>query len=224
MLPGLAAIITASAVIPPSFEGTHASGNGSVFTFNGIALGDPSSDRRILVAVATASSTNNKPTLTINGTAATRLIEGGDSGSANVISASTAFFLLAVPAGATGDIVVSCNNASRCGIGVYALYGLLSETPLATGATASSPAAFSLTSASGALVFALANNGHDGVTTTWTGTPSPTEIYDELYPSSGSGYHSLAFVTASGATTDITATYSATVSAGRRHAVAVVLQ
>jgi len=182
---------------------------GTSFTFTGQAIGAASIDRVVLVGIAlrTAGVTAGVVSCTIGGVAATILVAGRD---AVTNTNDVAIAALLVPAGATGNIVVSTTvSAVRCHIGVWALTGTEGVvTPVATGlvVVSANPVSNSLLTKGGGAVVAIAIDGSTGATTyTWAG---PTKDFNSVNAvnNSWSGAH---VNNVAGGNLAVSATYSA---------------
>jgi hypothetical protein len=107
------------------------------YTFSGQALGDAASDRYILIGVSAREADSNLRTfesVAVAGNAASPIsgavIEAGEG--------QIGFFGVELPAGTSGDVVVTFNAAnSRCSIAVYRVVGADPTTPTDTAADSS---------------------------------------------------------------------------------------
>lgn len=106
--------------------------NLSTYTFSNVYIGPPSPSRKILVySYATVNSPYYLTDITIDGVSGTQL--HGESGSSGNVSQRVA--IRGVPNSGLIDIVVTASNTiSDCGIVVFILYGVTSETPHDSGA------------------------------------------------------------------------------------------
>jgi hypothetical protein len=155
------------------------------YTFATRSIGTAAVGRFIVVAAYVFSSSGNKTidSITIGGNTAALLV------SSSAVPAPARIAGLQVDAGTTATIVVNfsgSSNAVRAGIGVWAVYGLASQTPLdtylsvATGTTEN----FTLDVQAGGV--AICYRGMSAVaarTATWT---SITENFDATIESSSS--------------------------------------
>lgn len=188
----------------------------STYTFSGRALGTPAADRHIVVAVNSASTDANSgnPTVTVDGVAATLLGTASTVSDGSTVARRLALFIAPATANATGDIVVTYGaGQQRCGIGVWAVYGLRSTTPVdyEKGDNTGTPTALTLDVAEdGVVIAAWQSNGSAAArTTTWT---NATERYDATVE--GFTAHSGAdAVTPALGTLTVTATASAALGA-----------
>lgn len=197
--------------ISATFLATDGAGPGNTQTFTGKSLGTASSDRRIIVAVASASgSTGLTASVTVAGITATKLVELCDNDSGGTLAT---LFIVHVATGATGDVVVTVTNSARMAIGMWAVYGLSSDTAHATGSSLANPGAVTLNTRSAGLIFAMMNHGHEDIRVAWTAdVGTPTERYDQIYPNATSAGHSGADLATTGASTTITATPASSVT------------
>lgn len=151
--------------------------DGTSFTFTSQNIGTADATRLVVVVVVAAAATTSEPTsVTIGGNAATKAV-GRTDNSVGTIS----IWYLAVPSGTTANIVVNFSAShARCGIGVFSLLNLGSNTPTATGtggtnAGTSVNANVNVTGANGIVVAGACSTNTGAATHTWTGV---TESYD----------------------------------------------
>lgn len=193
----------ASARVPPPIAATYrqsavSSANSAAYTFPGLAIGDPSPTRRVVVGVAwrTGGGTLPLTSVTIGGIPASVDVQPGGANSVAIVSA-------VVPTGTTADVVVTLpETTARCGIGVWTL-----NDGEPTGQTAQ--AAVSLTldltvaTSAGNVVIAVVATSTAGDTFTWSGA---SERYDQVVEA---GFdHSGADAVAAGSSTPVTVTAS----------------
>ncbi len=143
--------------------------NLTVYTFVAVALGVAHFNRRILVGVYNVGGV--KPTgITVDGIAATEVKDQ---------AGFVTIYIVAVPTGTTGDIVVTYAGATtNCSIGVWRLDGVTSNTAHHTNGqtvAAGSGFSFTLNIPSGGSAIAL---GFSASTMTWSG--SLTEVYADV--------------------------------------------
>jgi hypothetical protein len=191
---------------PKSFAFTDSSVNAAsltTYTFATQDLGTPAPDRYVVVGVDYLfSGSRTVSTLTINGVSATRIV--GPSSATNVSIEMWGAF---VPSGATGDVVVTLSGASLgCGIGVWALSGLYSATPVDTGTTNSNPGTDTLNTSSNGYLIAMDTSAAALGTRTWTNL---TEQFDETVDAPSSVSHSGAAALTDSGTVAVTSTRSA---------------
>jgi hypothetical protein len=141
------------------------------YTFSSQAFGTAATNRHIVVAIGGRSLGATVTGVTIGGVSATELVQN------NVVSSEVAIFMKAIPTGTTGDVVVtwSSGGQSRCGIGVWAVYGA-SITPNDTGQDTNSVGTLSdnlNVPAGGAVIGYAYTNDSD---MTWAGV---TERFDD---------------------------------------------
>lgn len=159
--------VPSSAVIPTLSYRTNVvdAANSTTYTFNTVDIGTAAANRHVIVGVVSrhASVANTVSSATIAGVTASIVADG-------VISNSQAALLIAaVPTGTTGTIAITLSGGSeRCGIAVWAAYGLLSATPVASLNTASGTLDIN-TSANGIIV---AVNLGVSQTPVWSGITS----------------------------------------------------
>jgi hypothetical protein len=177
----------------------------TTYTFSTQAIGTAAVGRFIVVSVCLSSVASRVvSTLTVGGNSAT-LIGSQVSGAFSVVS----LWGVRVDTGTTADVVVTGTGALlHCGIGVWALYDLLSTTPTDTGSSPdpTNPSTDTLTVLDGGIAIAITGNGSGLVTYTWTGL---TENFDETVEAANLVAHSGASLNpATGSALAITATRS----------------
>jgi hypothetical protein len=169
----------AAAVAAASFIGSAINTvDGTSFTFTSQDIGAADGTRLVVVAVVAAAGTASDPTsVTIGGNGATKAVGRTESTIGTV-----SIWYLAVATGTTANIVVNFSAShARCGIGVFRLVNLVSNTPTATGTGGGSGittanANVNVTGPNG-IVVAVGNSTNTAVAThTWTGV---TESYDQ---------------------------------------------
>jgi hypothetical protein len=175
MLPGIkSAIAGLGRVKSVVYQGNQDTDtDGSSFSFASQPLGTASADRRIVVSVcAMGVGAGTISTVTIAGVSATKLVETSQANNTN------SFWIATVPTGATGTISATCSSSkSRYGLGLWAVYGLDSNTPLDTDFTSGTGAlALTLTTTVGGLVFACSSDATAQINT-MTGL---TQDFDEI--------------------------------------------
>jgi hypothetical protein len=113
--------------------GTQLNTSATTYTFSACVLGNPSVDRRIIVQIAGANLSRTLVSVTVAGVSATINIQY----TAPATNCTQAIATASVPAGSSGDIVVTFSGAQACcNIGWYGVIGLTSDNAYAT---ASSP-------------------------------------------------------------------------------------
>jgi hypothetical protein len=172
----------------------------STYTFTAVNLSSPAADRFIVVGVLLVGSPGRTAsTVTIGGVSATAINTG--TASTNV---SLRLFGAVVPAGSTGDVVVTASGGCLCcSIGVWALYGLSSTTAIDTTNGTSNPDSDTLTTVAGGFVVAVAVNGGSVETYTWSGL---TENFDQTVEASTASCASGASVETGGSSLAYTVT------------------
>lgn len=150
----------------------YSSSDLTTYTFSSQSLGIVDATRRIVVACGRAAAGDGTiSSLTVAGVAATSLIAINNNSSNNA-----SLHIAHVPAGTTGDIVVTAaSGCTRMAIGVWAVYNLASETPKATASSTADPAALNVNTDNPGVVIAYVF-GSQSTTVTWTGV---TERFDE---------------------------------------------
>jgi len=152
----------------------------STYTFTGVNFGKPSARRMVIVGfrgTALGGSLDNPDACTIGGVAAT-LAREGQGGT------FVQLWIAAVPAGETGNVVVSRSGGSMTAgcIAVWAAYNLSSAIPFDTmyqnvGSASGHTINLSLNTPPNGIVVGLASSSYSGAhTCTWTGL---TEDVDE---------------------------------------------
>jgi hypothetical protein len=175
------AAVTATSI---SYAFTHSAGisaDSDPYTFNSCALGTAAADRKILVM---ATVVNGIPIvgMTVGGVALEFIDKKNNAGNQTSIEA----WIGDVPTGTSATIEVDMTSSSSlAGIGVYALYGLASNTPLDVEKWDPSHGAgvdVTITTAEGGMTIAglLAWNDVANPTSTWT---QLTEDYDSAIES-----------------------------------------
>ena len=144
----------------------------TTYTFTAAAIGTAAGGRYVVVGVSIAfSTTRSISSVTVAGATATLI--GTALTSANLVMA---LYGVQVDSGTTGDIVVTASGASLdCGIGVWALYDLTSQTPVDTGTSTANPSTDSLTTLDNGVAIAFADSANTLATYTWSGL---TENFD----------------------------------------------
>ena len=192
-------------------------GVSSVYTFSNEGIGTAAADRYIVVVVHSVGSTNPRMTsMSVGGVSSVLVVENGAH------NRLCEMFITAVPTGTTGDIVITMAQTPMtfCQIGVYAVYGLQSATPIDTEAfsiptgTAVDFPALS-TEEDGVAIWFIANGG-GAVTFTWE-DPTAVEDFDQLTGSP----EGASMGGASIETTGDTLTESATISTAQANSQAI---
>lgn len=147
--------------------------NASTYTFAAQNLGTASSDRYIIVSAAArkAGASTTISSITIGGITATIVKQATNFiTNTNVVGLAIAL----VPAGATGDIVVTFGGTMvRCAIGVWLATNISSITPVDTDSSTAADPTCALNVTTGG--FAIGASGPLASTSTWTGL---TERFD----------------------------------------------
>jgi hypothetical protein len=152
---------------PPtlSYQTTTESGTDTTtYTFAGTAIGAESAARYVVVATAGVAGAGLINSVTLGGNGMTEVVTviGGAAMRGGI-------YILAVPTGTTASIVVTfANTQNRCGLAVWALYGLNSATAVDT-ATATAEGSLNLDTQDGGIVVAYGQLNSSGQTMAWTG-------------------------------------------------------
>lgn len=172
--------------------------NATSYTFTAHSIGTASSDRYVAVAVVVLATTITS--LTVGGASTTQLVLR------NTGSKYTAVYITDAPvtSGTTADVVVNCaGTAGCCGIGTYAITGLVSTTPVHTATTATDNSGQSLNTTADGVAIGVASTDDEPQTWTWTNI---TEAYDQTVDAGARVVHSGAAInTASTTTITVTA-------------------
>lgn len=145
----------------------------SAYTFAASDFGTPSAGRYILVGIAgRGAAVRTITSVDLGGVAAAQVAVLNSGGT------TVAFWIAAVPTGATGDVVYNLSGAwVRTAVGVWAITGLGSTTPFDSDTDITMVAnqlAVSLDCEAGGAVFGMGANGNAG-SFTWAGI---TERFD----------------------------------------------
>lgn len=184
-----------------NFTASAVSGSSlSVYTFSSQAIGSAAANRQVVVGVGSVSGSAGLITgVTIGGVTAAQVIHSGEGSMENVD-----IWVASVPTGTTGDVVITHGvSKSRCGIGVWAMYGAATGASDTAGSVADPPSA-ALTIPTGGVGIGYCQTY--GVTATYTWT-NLTEDFDEVV--SGNGTHTGAMSSTAGTPT-ITCTPNST--------------
>lgn len=148
----------------------------SSYTFTARSIGTAAADRRIIVGIFARSSVST--TIAVSGVTVAGITAavvpgtpaGGPNGS---VSTETSLWIVDVPTGTTGDIVVTLNNTgSRCAIALWSATGIVgSPSDVATYFVSGSNNTISLNAdvLTGSIVVAIGGCNSSAVTMTWTG-------------------------------------------------------
>lgn len=113
----------------------------TTYTFSSQNLGAAASDRYVIVGIHSRDSGAHAFTgVTVQGITATYVVQASNNASGGSL---TGLYIVAVPTGTTGDVVVTLDNAAvGCGISLWRATGLASATPVdSDSSTASNPTA-----------------------------------------------------------------------------------
>lgn len=117
-------------------------------SFLGANIGDPQSDRMLLIVFygyTTGSTIPTVSSVTVNGASATSVVTASDANNGGTINNTRiAIYRYSLATGTTADILVNYSSAPLYTyLSVYAVYGLNSTTPVST-ATSTNTTSFSL--------------------------------------------------------------------------------
>lgn len=172
------------------------------YTFAAQNIGDPATDRLVIVGASGYSTTSRTFTsITIGGTAATMHIRA-----TTAISFPGGIGSLVVPSGSTADIVITFSgSASTAAIVVYAAYRLGSTTPVGTGQSSGTAPSIALTTVAGGVAMSNIRSGTSNLN--WVGLQEDVDNFGSIFPVSA----------AHGVTTSATTNISVgTVTSGSR--------
>jgi hypothetical protein len=189
MIPGTFAIIGGGSGKTANFVASRSSTtNTGTFTFTDVPLGYYDPTRIIVLSVhwyefdttAFITSATVGGNSTTSRVSTSRLVYG-KSGSYVYCDLRTV-----VPTGATGTVSLQFNRGIDygCAIGVWALYNVGSETPVATN-VANTSGLFTLSAQPNDLVIAAATSVYYGTSTTWTNATENFDVTNSLMLSSG---------------------------------------
>lgn len=178
MLPGAFPFVGAGGAPIPSggyvtggyYEKTSGS---ATMTFTGVDIGTASATRTIVITAGARFATATGATCTVNGVTIDRQV-------ASAITSPAAIYSGIVATGSTGVSVVLSgwtSTSGGAGIGVYAVYDLLSSTAEYTNYQDASDAALSVTVSDGGFIVGTGRGGNSSSGWVWTNL---TEDYDQL--------------------------------------------
>jgi hypothetical protein len=173
LFPGGSTVSAAVATV--EFRGSSVDAtNGTVFTFSAEDLGSSADAHKVVIVIETPGTTRTISSVTVDGNAAVLVVQTASNQESFIYDADGI-------TATSGDVVVTfTSSASRCGIGVYAVYG---------SATADSDNGSSLTDPGSVTIDVLAGGVVIGGASLSTGSPSSyvwTELiehYDEIVES-----------------------------------------
>lgn len=153
--------------------------NRSTYTFSAMNAGDPDATRYFVAAIGYSDVAGDSiSSVTIGGQSCTIVSDvgpgvGDASGLALVITSSP------VPTGTTVDVIVNtAGSVSNCIVSLYAIYDLVSTTPVdLDNSISTTDPSITINVTAESAVFALAMNGSAVSSVTWTGL---TEDYDAI--------------------------------------------
>jgi len=146
--------------------------NGITQTYTSHSIGTASSDRLVVVGIASQCSSNATISgLTIGGVSATLVANAAD------LRLPVAMFSLLVTSGTTADIVATYSSSQNTStIGVWTITGLSSTTAHDTGSSLALPPTDTLDIPAGGVAIGVAGQNDSTGTFSWTGL---TEDYDQ---------------------------------------------
>lgn len=151
----------------------------TTYTFTSKDIGTAATGRRIIVGViGSGAASRTISSVTVGGNAATAInfVEGSVTGA----FLQSAIYIIQVDAGTTATVVVTFSAGSnRCGIGVWAAYGLQSSSATATGTSVANPQTASLNISAGGVALGAAQT-FDNQTLTGYAWTNLTENFDGL--------------------------------------------
>lgn len=175
----------------------------STYNFNSQDIGTATPDRAVIVAIGNGFGSHTVTSVTIGGVSASQIVTltGG--------TVTACLWIARVPTGTTATITVnlSGNVGLGIGIGVWAAYGLIGLTPIASGSSSASPGSVALSSTRPG-GFAIAYRATGGSVSAMTPT-NFTERFDGNF--AGSDKHQGGDAVTSGGALTLTST---TVSGG----------
>lgn len=152
--------------------------NLTTYTFSSHPIGTAAGDRKVAIIVSGVASgaPRSVSTLTVGGVSATLVTAKQNSGNTGY---AIEIWQANVPAGTTGDVVVTWDNAMLfCGIGAYAIYNA-ALTAYDTGSSEANPMTDTLDIPAGGVAI---GGGAETATATFAWT-NLTEDYDETIES-----------------------------------------
>lgn len=166
--------------------------NASSYTFSSASIGTAATGRLVVVGVGgvQGGSGFTISSVTIGGNAATALttlVEGTGGGNC----AYACLYGLTVDSGTSADVVVNWSaGLASCGIGVWAVYDLLSTTPEDTGTSTTNGGSVSMDCSAGGVIIGYRHtqrNSTGGSTHSWSNL---TERFDQVVDSANSDNNS----------------------------------
>jgi hypothetical protein len=187
--------------------------NATVYTFAGTSIGTAATDRRLVIAVSNQAASIIATTFVkVDTVAAVKLVSGTQLNIPSGAGASAELWIIDKPTGTTASIEVThASGTLRCGIAVWAVYGLSSNTPTDTavnsGTTTGRTASIDC-NAGGVIIGLVSGSGAGaGRTHTWAGI---TENVDQIIE--GQGAHSAASLGFAATQTGLSVTTTASAS------------
>ena len=142
----------------------------TTYTFSSLSIGEASTSRHVIVAVLASNAAATVSTLTVGGVSASLAKR------ATATNGIAEIWIVAVPTGATGNVVVTFNAGSnRASVGVWAAYNLLSATATDSDESNADPGVISIDVQAGGILVAGVYSASGTVSYTWTNI---TERFD----------------------------------------------
>lgn len=181
MLNALIALMPKTPPLPSkAFQATTFNGTGlTTYTFAGQAIGSASSTRHVVVAVSLiCSATRTISSVTVGGIAATAVVTDDVT---NFYFYRLSLYIVAVPTGATADVVVTASGACEAAaISVWAAYDLDSATAVDSDVSPDFVSPFDIpsinTSADGLLFAATTFVGDSAASASWTNATERSDL------------------------------------------------
>jgi hypothetical protein len=182
----------APAAVATFVDSTESTGDLTTYTFAGHAIGDAATGRHVLIGIGASGSAGQSDrtisSVTVGGDAATAV--GTLVTSTSTATTYAVFYIIQVDSGTTADIVVTWSgDLISTGIGVWALYNLLSATPTDTGTGVLSGTNIGIDAPARGVIVGYAHtqrNGAGGATHTWANL---SERFDEQIDAGNSDAH-----------------------------------
>lgn len=142
----------------------------TTYTFSSLSIGEASTSRHVIVAVLASNAAATVSTLTVGGVSASLAKR------ATATNGIAEIWIVAVPTGATGNVVVTFNAGNnRASVGVWAAYNLLSATATDSDESNADPGVISIDVQAGGILVAGVYSVSGTVSYTWTNI---TERFD----------------------------------------------
>jgi hypothetical protein len=211
--------------LPPATISWQTSGtdpaNASSYTFTSQPIGAAAADRRVVVMFTIwCAGTFTVTGVTIAGVAASFGIVGSVDNGGSFFR--TGYAIANIPSGTTGNIVITADGTCyHVSFGVYAVYGLLSSTPTATGHDnafgGDATLDISIAAQAGGAVIAHQHDVNNTATRTWSGL---SENYD-VTGTENNAFSGASTVSQGGGTVNISCTRTPTTNGAVMGAIAL---